>query len=202
MSQQAKVIDVSRHRMGTDGHGIVTLIVLAGCPLSCKYCINDFCHISEGEIITVDELLEFISLDDIYFKMSGGGITFGGGEPLLQSDFIKCVAEKMDSKWKLNIETSLYVPWKKIEPIIDVVDKWYVDVKDLSDTIYRDYTGKSVTLLRKNLDRLYDAVDHDKIVLRVPDIPNYNTEMNIENTLRYLSKYDSEIDRFIYEIKK
>ena len=89
------IMSISRLRMGTDGKGVSTLVAFFGCPLHCKYCINDFCHKKKGcdesvprGAYTPEQLIKILRKDELYYRMSGGGVTFGGGEPLLQSLFI------------------------------------------------------------------------------------------------------------------
>lgn len=92
------IMSISRFRIGTDGKGIRTLVGFYGYPLKCKYCINHHCH-DEDTVradYTADELIETLSIDEPYFLMSGGGISFGGREPLLQADFIHEVCQKMN----------------------------------------------------------------------------------------------------------
>ena len=75
--------------METDGQGITTLIAGAGCPLNCRWCINKrLLREATAEAVTAEELLERVKMDDLYFRATGGGITFGGGEPLLHASFI------------------------------------------------------------------------------------------------------------------
>ena len=134
---------ISRLRMGTDGKGVSTLVAFFGCPLRCKYCINDFCHeddegwggVPRGSY-TPQELMQILVKDDIYYRMSGGRVTFGGGEPLLQSAFIHEVCKLADASWKMRIETSLNVPWRYVEPLINDIDEWIIDIKDMDFHIY------------------------------------------------------------------
>ncbi len=90
MSKSFEIMNISRDRLGTDSKGVSTLVTLFGCPLKCKYCINNYCHNQNMRTfyLSSNELLQYVSKDDIYYRMTGGGITFGGGEPLLQSDVI------------------------------------------------------------------------------------------------------------------
>lgn len=78
------IMSISRLRIGTDGEGITTLVAFHGCPLHCKYCVNSHCHNEEilRADFTVEELIQVLSVDEPYFLMTGGGVTFGGGEPL------------------------------------------------------------------------------------------------------------------------
>lgn len=176
----AEVMSISRHRMGTDGTGVRTLVGFYGCPLHCKYCINEGCHspsITKADY-TPEELLKVLSIDDPYFRMSGGGITFGGGEPLLQSEFIHEVCRKMDPHWSKNIETSLYADWSAIEPLLADIDLWFVDVKAVDPVVYQRYTGADNARVLENLGRLLRSVGKDKVCVRYPVIPGHTTEID------------------------
>lgn len=124
------IMTVSRLRMGTDGNGVSTLVTFFGCPLHCKYCISIFCHETDSVsdaiprgAYTPEELLAVLEKDDIYYRMSGGG------EPLLQSAFIHEVCKLTSPVWKKRIETSLNVPWRYVEPLIEDLDEWIIDIK-------------------------------------------------------------------------
>lgn len=105
---KAKIMKIARHRMGIDGKGVSTLVAFWGCPLHCRYCINDFCHDSETscEELSPEELVSRILVDELYFRMSGGGIVFGGGEPLLNFPFIIEVSKLLPRDIPIRIETS------------------------------------------------------------------------------------------------
>ena len=81
---------ISRHRLFRDGQGVTTLVGGIGCPLSCSWCINAVCRDPsyKPKIFTSAELYERLKIDDLYFEATNGGVTFGGGEPLLQAAFI------------------------------------------------------------------------------------------------------------------
>lgn len=172
------IMSISRHRMGTDGVGVTTLVGFYGCPIKCKYCINKDCNSSSTAraTYTVDELLQVLSIDAPYFKMTGGGVTFGGGEPLLQAEFIRDVCKKMDPTWRRTIETSLNVSWENVELLLNDIDYWYVDIKEVDATIYKKYTGYSNKKVLENLDKLICRVGEDKVCVRYPLIPGFNSE--------------------------
>ncbi len=72
-----------------DGPGVRTVVFLQGCPLRCQYCHNpDTWTPQLGTVRTVDDLVKQLVRMKPYFKSSGGGVTFSGGEPLLQADFV------------------------------------------------------------------------------------------------------------------
>ncbi len=184
------IMAISRLRMGTDGKGITTLVGFYGCPLKCKYCANDYCH-KFGTVradYTAEELIKVLSVDEPYFLMSGGGVTFGGGEPLMQAGFIHEVCDKMNPKWRKTIETSLYAPWEDVALLVDDIDFWYVDVKDINKDIYKQYTGQDNDIVIENLKRLIKSIPVEKICVRVPLIPGFNTLESQQKEVDYILK--------------
>lgn len=174
----APFIAVNRHRLATDGEGVTTLVAFHGCPLRCRYCLNPQCLQVDGmwRRLTPGELYSKVEIDDLYFIATGGGICFGGGEPLLYPDFIRTFSKLMNPEWKLTVETSLNVPPENIKTIAALVQMWYIDIKDFSPTIYNAYTGKDNTQVIRNLVWLAANGYADKVILRLPLIPDYNTE--------------------------
>ena len=78
------LLSLARLRIGIDGQGVTTLAAGAGCPLSCRWCINGkLLREAPAERVSAAELLERVRIDDLYFRATGGGVTFGGGEALL-----------------------------------------------------------------------------------------------------------------------
>ncbi len=194
------IMVISRLRMASDGEGISTLIGFQGCPLHCKYCLNNFCHNNEetGQYEPLDLLLTLIK-DDIYFKMTGGGVVFGGGEPLLQAAFIKQFCLMADPLWKKRIETSLYAPWKDVNLLIKVIDEWIVDIKDMNPDIYRRYTGRNNEQVIDNLNKLIKRVPETKVTIRVPHIKGFNSEEDVKNSISIIRQIGySNIDVFTY----
>lgn len=174
----APFIAVNRHRLATDGEGVTTLVAFYGCPLRCRYCLNPQCLQVNGvwRRLTPGELYSEVEIDDLYFIATGGGICFGGGEPLLYPDFIRTFSKLMNPEWKLTVETSLNVPLENIKTIAALVQMWYIDIKDFSPTIYNAYTGKDNTQVIRNLVWLAANGYADKVILRLPLILDYNTE--------------------------
>ena len=90
MSNLVPILGVNRHRLLIDGEGVTTLVAFHGCPLHCKYCLNpqslsdDF----DFPLYSCEQLYERVKVDELYFLATRGGITFGGGEPCLRSEFI------------------------------------------------------------------------------------------------------------------
>ena len=177
---------INRHRMGTDGKGISTLITFYGCPLICKYCLNPQCKSKSTPCTYIEpnDLVNLLMVDDIYFKSTGGGIVFGGGEPLLNAEYIEEVCDLVPLQWKIRIETSLNVKWDKIELLLPYIDQWIIDIKDSNTEIYKNYTGVDNLKVYDNVLRLSHKTGIEKLLIRIPKIPNYNTEKNIQESVK------------------
>ncbi|MBR5897460.1 MAG: radical SAM protein, partial [Lachnospiraceae bacterium] len=133
------LVSVSRIRTKTDGEGVTTLVVSMGCPLRCAYCINPFTWDGshKGKTYTTDELYNELKIDNLYFLATGGGVMFGGGEPLLNADFISNFIKKYkDTGWKFSMETSITVPKENLKIVIGLIDLFIVDTKDMNKERY------------------------------------------------------------------
>ena len=198
----ANINGIDRFRIGTDGNGVRSLILMAGCPLNCAYCGTKAYKDIFPE--TSDETVSFMELrlakDGIYFEMTNGGVTFGGGEPLMQAEFIHEFHRRFPM-WNINIETSLNVPADKLRIIAGDVDYWFVDIKDMNPKIYERYTGKSNEQVHENLAELLRFVPAEKICVRVPLIKGYNTPKDVTKSVTELAKMGfTNIERFEYII--
>lgn len=205
MKQRAKIIGIARHRLSTDGDGVTTLVAFHVCPLRCRYCLNPQSLGDGGRFreYSPEELYAETRIDDLYFIATNGGITFGGGEPCLHPGFIREFRELCGSAWQLNLETSLCVPSTNIEALLPVVDALIIDIKDMNPDIYRSYTGQSNSLVLDNLHLIADAARQSDCIVRIPLIPNYNTEANREASRKALEALGfSRFDLFTYQIRK
>ena len=200
----APLIAINRHRLTTDGEGVTTLVGFHGCPLHCQYCLNAQCLQADGVWcrLTPGELYSEVEIDDLYFVATGGGICFGGGEPLLRSDFIKAFAEIMNPEWKLTIETSLNVPLENVKAIASLVQMWYVDIKDMNPDIYKAYGCKENKQVVSNLQWLAANGYADKVIIRLPLIPEYNTDEDRQRSQQQLEKMGfTNFDKFNYIVR-
>ena len=200
----APFIAINRHRLTTDGEGVTTLVGFHGCPLHCEYCLNAQCLQADGVWcrLTPGELYSEVEIDDLYFMATGGGICFGGGEPLLRSDFIKAFAEIMNPEWKLTIETSLNVPLENVKAIASLVQMWYVDIKDMNPDIYKAYGCKENKQVIGNLQWLAANGYADKVIIRLPLIPEYNTDEDRQMSQQQLEEMGfTNFDKFNYIVR-
>lgn len=194
---------IERLRIDTDGKGVRSLILMADCPLECRYCCNREINkvFPQNVEKTPLELGSYLHKDGIYFEKTGGGVTFGGGEPLLQADFIVQFG-RIYSMWNIDIETSLNIEWSEVEKLLDIVDVWHIDIKDMDPDIYKAYTGCDNSLVTDNLARLIKLVPAGRLHIRVPEIAGFNTKSDIENSvsrLRAMGFTDIEVFDYIVE---
>ena len=105
----------ARHRLGVDGRGVTSLAAAWGCPLRCRFCLNPFCFDGTAAVrhVTPQELYDLARPDDLYFRATGGGVTFGGGEPLCHSGFIAAFRDLCGGGWRVTAETSLPIPTER-----------------------------------------------------------------------------------------
>lgn len=198
----ANVLMIDRLRMGTDGDGVTTLVGFYGCPLHCKYCINDQCHASDSNsLMTSIDLYNRVKIDQLYFKATGGGLTFGGGEPLLNAEFIEEVLNFGAKDWHTTIETSLNVPIEKWKCLIDYVDEYIVDVKDMNPAIYKSYTGSNNDIVIENLKELQRQNLSNKVLIRLPSIYNFNDNDDIQRSRKELEEIGfTRFNEFKYKV--
>lgn len=202
---KAPIIGINRHRLTTDGEGVTTLVAFHGCPLHCKYCLNPQCLSPDGVLrtITPSELYSEVEIDDLYFMATGGGICFGGGEPLLHSKFIVEFTKVMNPEWNIVLETSLNVPLKQLEMVAPLVKEFVVDVKDMDEQTYKAYTTQGNALVTSNLKWLAENGYAAKTLIRLPLIPYYNTEAAQEESRKQIESMGfHRFDKFEYIVKQ
>lgn len=200
------VFAIDRHRLTTDGIGVTTLVGAYGCPLQCRYCLNPHAWnpdtLRKCTYLTPEALYERVKIDQLYFLATFGGITFGGGEALLHAHFIKAFRHVCGNDWRLTVETSLNVPEENLITAMEAIDNYIIDIKDLNPEIYERYTGVSMERVLKNLTLLSQNVNPDNIVVRVPYIPQFNTEEAVASSVKILKNMGfTNLDLFTYIIR-
>ncbi len=196
---------ISRLRMATDGQGVTALVCAQGCPLDCKYCINSesktFCDPMRR--VTAKELYDAVKKDGLYYTATGGGVTFGGGEPLLHTAFIAEFRKTIPSEWRIYAESSLFIPEKNVIEAAETVSHFFIDIKDTNPQIFCAYTGQDNKKVLDNLKTLIAAAGAERITVRVPLIPGYNTDEDRKNTEKLLREYGiMNFDFFDYRIPR
>ncbi len=174
-----------------DGPGIRTTVFFKGCPLRCWWCHNPESHknlpekingcnlrrgfdqsfsmdIDEiGKEFSIEELMNEIVKDKIFFEESGGGVTFSGGEPLLQSEFLlELLKECKSIGIHSTVDTSGFAPNEVVKKTAENAELFLYDLKLMNDDLHQKYTGVSNQLILKNLLEL-DQLGR-KIIVRIP----------------------------------
>ena len=181
-----------------DGPGIRTTVFLKGCPLRCAWCHNPEGWSPEpqwldkkgrkelcGYEISADDLARKVSRDRDLYRDSGGGVTFTGGEPLSQAEFLCEVMALLPSIHKA-VETSGYASPEVFGKVLAIVDLLLFDVKLADADSHRRFTGVDNSVILKNLATLCKS--GKPFVARIPLIPGVNdTRENMEATARLLN---------------
>jgi pyruvate formate lyase activating enzyme len=141
-----------------DGPGIRTIIFLQGCPLRCAYCHNpDSQNMFSNKEITPEEVLNIAKRYKNYYKRSGGGITFSGGEPLLQGEFLLETLKLLKKEgFNTALDTSGYGNEKYFCEILKYVDTVLLDIKHFDNIGYKTLTGANMNGFYKFLSYLND----------------------------------------------
>ena len=147
------------------------------CPTGAKKLI--------GRQVGVDEIVEQIEKDVIFYDQSGGGVTFSGGEPLMQSDFLCELLEQCKGRRiHTAVDTSCYCKHDVIEKVSKNTDLFLCDLKHTQTDSHRRLTGVGNEIILKNIKRLSEK--GKSIIIRLPVIPGFNdSQTNIEATGRF-----------------
>ena len=129
----------------------------------------------DGRDITTDEVVDEVGRDAIFHEVSGGGVTFSGGEPLAQAAFVyETAAALKEQGLPTTLESSFHAPWSSIEPLLAVIDLFIVDLKVADPEAHKVATGVSNQLIVDNLRRLAAVLrGAGRILVRVPLVPGY-----------------------------
>lgn len=204
MNDNAHIIGICRHRLTTDGEGVTTLVAFHGCPLRCKYCLNPQSLSNSEQFPHYDasSIFEETRIDQLYFIATGGGITFGGGEPCLRSDIITKFRTICGNEWKLTLETSLNVEPSQFATLLPIIDHFIIDIKDMNPDIYQRYTGRDNKNVIANLQQLIDNNRQCDTIIRIPLIPKFNTPTDQEKSKAQLKAMGfKQFDIFTYSTK-
>jgi pyruvate formate lyase activating enzyme len=207
-----------------DGPGIRTTIFFKGCQLDCWWCQNPEGKNPELEVISINggqpaasksapirkevygrevsvsELMDEIKKDEIFYEQSGGGVTFSGGEPMMQIDFLhELLGECKRYNYHTAVDTTGHAPFEDFGKIYNLVDLFLYDLKIMDDELHQKYTGVSNNLILENLKRLFQM--EDKLEVRIPLIPDItDSEKNLEDILNFLAgqKYVPKVSLLPY----
>ena len=207
------IFDIKRFAVH-DGPGIRTTVFLKGCPLHCSWCHNpegidkNPCSVDKvlklngrsftkeeaiGYEISTDKLFVELEKERVFMDESTGGVTFSGGEPFLQHDFLTEMLKICKSMGiHTTVDTSLFVPWENIFTVIKYIDLFLVDLKLMDSDLHERYTGVPNELILDNLRKLSEL--DVPVIIRIPVIPELTTtEENITQTISFLKSLNGKI---------
>lgn len=156
----------------------------------CGKCAN-FCPNNAreyvGQDMRVQELMNEIIKDEVFYDESNGGVTFSGGEPLLHVEFLSEVLERCKNRGiHTAVDTSGYVSWDKFEKIADKVDLFLFDLKLMNNEKHIKYMNAENVLILDNLKKLSDR--EVNIFIRMPIIAGINDDdEHIDEAIKFLS---------------
>lgn len=210
--KEGLIFDIKRFALH-DGPGIRMTVFFKGCPLACWWCHNPegidpnpqsalhrdslenrvigYRQETVGTCYSVASLMEEIEKERLFFDDSGGGVTFSGGEPLLQIDFLQAVLEQCKAvEVHTALDTSGSAPFASFRRILPFLDLILYDLKLIDEELHLLYTGVSNRRILENLKRLSQT--DMPIIIRFPIIPGItDSESNIEEILQFLSPLPS-----------
>lgn len=148
----------------------------------------------DSEEYDIETLLEKIKEDQVFFR-DDGGVTFSGGEPLLQGEFLleilkRCKEEGIHTA----IETTLYASYDFIKTILPYLDLIYIDLKVFDEQVHKEMTGVSSHIIKKNIESILKSQHKNKVIIRTPLIPSMTaTKENIQSISQFLATLDSQV---------
>lgn len=168
-------------------HNLDSCELCGKCTLFCPHDAREIC----GKEYTVDEVLSEVSKDKIFYENSGGGVTFSGGECMLQIDFLEEILKECKKQGiHTTVDTAGHVPYESFEQIIPHTDLFLYDVKCYDSDKHRQYTGVSNELLLSNLKKLLKT--GKAVWIRIPIIPTVNdSEEEMINIKKFLLSCDN-----------
>lgn len=179
--------------LGTvDGPGIRFVVFMQGCPLRCQYCHNpDTWDTSQGKEYSVIELMQEIRKYKIYMESSGGGVTFTGGEPLLQAEFLTQVAKAcQDEGINVSIDSSGFILNDDVKELYKYTDLILLDIKSFDKDVYYSLTGVRLEPTLKTLDYLKEQ--NIEVWVRYVVVPELTDDLDSIRALSsHLDKYSN-----------
>jgi pyruvate formate lyase activating enzyme len=211
---QGLIFDVRRFSVH-DGPGIRTTVFFKGCPLQCRWCHNpesrkavfetayksvnlDGVNFQKtetlGYFIEKEDLKQIIEKDRIFYDESGGGVTFSGGEPTMQPEFLLELAKSCkDEGIHTSLDTSGYAPASVFKQLIPFIDLFLYDIKVTDSVRHQQYTDVDNKLIISNLSLLSEK----EVIIRYPVIPGINDSTllldQLLNLLRHVPLKRKEI---------
>jgi pyruvate formate lyase activating enzyme len=200
MSIKGVIFNIQRFSVN-DGPGIRTTVFMKGCPLCCGWCHNPEGRDFEpfkldgetiGKVYTDGELYSEVEKDRIFYEESGGGVTFSGGEPLSQPEFLNSILKLCkENGIQTAVDTSGYADKALFKMILPHTDLFLFDLKLADPVSHLKYAGVSNTEILENLEYLLKK--NARVIIRIPMIPKITaTDENINSILDILKRVQTK----------
>ena len=139
-----------------------------------------------GSLMSINEIIEEVRKDEIFYRRSGGGVTLTGGELFAQPKFAKNLLMTCKEEFHTAIETSGFTPWNTLKELLKYSDQVFFDIKQIDPIKHYEFTGVKNDLILSNLKK--SSQFHRNITVRIPLIPGFNDDMdNITQTGKFVS---------------
>ena len=194
-------VKICREVFGMTAEGIVIdRTKCDGCGKCISHCLGDALAISQCKM-TFEKIFEEIEKDKSYYKYSGGGVTFSGGECLMQPKMLKSLLKKCATEGiNTCIESCFDVPYEVIEGIYQYVNSFFIDIKHMDPDIHRYYTGRGNGRILSNIRKIFQ--NHGDITFRIPLIPGVNDSMeNLEKSVDFVASLKGKSEKRIEVLK-
>jgi pyruvate formate lyase activating enzyme len=190
-----------------DGPGIRVTFFMKGCPLNCLWCHNpegisplpestiqtnrvgdrEFQSIEEvGKFFSGTDIIEILNKERVFIEQSKGGVTFSGGEPMLQLEFLlETLKLCREHGYHTAIDTSGYSTVENYKSILPFTDIFLFDLKHMDDVKHKEYTGVSNNEILHNYRFLIQS--GRELMVRIPVIPGFNDDrINLEKMRQFI----------------
>jgi len=153
-----------------------------------KACLNEALQIA-GRFYNVDDLMQILIRDQEFWG-SQGGVTFGGGEPTFQSEFLLAVLAECRSCYiHTTVETSAYTHISILTEVLKWTDAMFIDIKHMDSATHHLGTGVDNKLILQNIEEVAHSDWDGRLIIRIPIVPDYNdTIENLKNTAAFIAK--------------
>ncbi len=143
-----------------------------------------------GRVMTVGEVMAEIERDQIFYDQSGGGVTFSGGEVLMQHVFLcELLAACKKNEIKTAVDTTCLTGETIMDRVSENADLFLCDLKHMDCETHKSFTGIGNEIILENINRL--AIAGNEIIIRIPITPGFNdSDENIEASGRYIASLD------------